>query len=524
MKKLIYSIVLLMLTAMSVHAQVQLLLPPTEQEKAELKKLIKNYEVYVNNMTSKTVAISAKKLASVKYMRENLMKGNVFFINDLDTTDPSKKFPFLTYMNKLDGSYGGASVHTVSSTLLFDKIKFDQWRRFYYAEIKTNETIQWKEWVSKKKLITDSITKVADSVVVADTLIKTKNVKLSFFIRFDKMGTGYTNYKLWAITGPGEMPELPPLEPLQQWWSSLSPEWKASVKALRTMEEYPAEADIQKLTYQPELDFTNAVMTTYEPLSKFTNVKKLTIAGASINNFEPLSKMSGLIYLDITKSKIESIEGIQNLTKLEEFYCIGNKLTTIAPIAACISLIKFNCSENDLEDISYVKDLINLKELNVSLNIKLKNIDAVKSLINMEKISFRKIEIKDLTPVQNMPNLVYLDAYNTGVTSLEPIRNMQKIFHLDLSSNKITTLDPIRSYKYLLRLYLNTSSIQDYSIIDNFTLLRELDISNCPQIKTLGGIHKLDFLTSLKCIHTNIDKGEIARFKKNHPNCGVTYY
>lgn len=524
MKNQLYSLLLLLCLSLSTQAQVQLLLPPTEPEKAELKKIIKNYETYVNTMTSKTVATDAKKLASVKYMRENLMKGTVYFLNDLDTVDTSKKFPFLTYMNKLEASYGGGSVHTVSSTLLFDKIKFDQWRRFYYAEIKTSKTIQWKVVVNTKKLVTDSLTKKADSLVVADTLTKTKNFKLSFFIRFDKMGTGYANYKLWAITGPGEMPELPPLEPLQQWWSSLSPEWKTSLSTLRKIEEYPAETDIEKLTYQPELDFSNAVITTYEPLAKFTNVKKLTVAGASINSFEPISKMSGLVYLDITKSKIESIEGVQKLTKLEEFYCIGNKLTTIAPVATCVSLIKFNCSENDLEDISAVKDLINLKELNVSLNIKLKNIDAVKGLINMEKISFRKIEIKDLTPVQNMPNLVYLDAYNTGVTSLEPIRNMQKIFHLDLSSNKITTLDPIKNYRYLLRLYLNTSSIQDYSIIDNFNLLRELDISNCPQIKTLGGIHKLDFLTSLKCIHTNIDKGEIARFKKNHPNCGVTYY
>lgn len=524
MKTQLYSILLLLCLTLSSQAQVQLMLPPTEPEKAEFKKLIKNYESYVNTMTSKTVAADAKKLASVKYMRENLMKGNVFFINDLDTVDTSKKFPFLTYMNKLESSYGGSSVHTVSSTLLFDKIKFDQWRRFYYAEVKTSKTIQWKVVVNTKKLVTDSLTKKADSVVVADTLTKTKNFKLTFFIRFDKMGTGYANYKLWSITGPGEMPELPPLEPLQQWWTSLTPEWKASLRTLRTIDEYPSQADIEKLTYQPELDFTNAVMATYEPLAKFTNVKKLTVAGASINSFEPISKMSGLVYLDITKSKITSIEGVQKLTKLEEFYCIGNKLTTIEPIATCVSLIKFNCSENELEDISPVKELINLKELNVSLNIKLKNIDAVRGLINMEKISFRKIEIKDLTPVQNMPNLVYLDAYNTGVTSLEPIRNMQKIFHLDLSSNKITTLDPIKNYRYLLRLYLNTSSIQDYSIIDNFNLLRELDISNCPQIKSLGGIHKLDFLTSLKCIHTNIDKGEIARFKKNHPNCGVTYY
>ncbi|MDB5274262.1 MAG: hypothetical protein JWO58_2629 [Chitinophagaceae bacterium] len=524
MKTHICSFIFLLLLSLTANAQVQVLLPPTEPEKAELKKIIKNYEDYLNTMTSATATSDAKKLASVRYMRENLAKGNTFVVNDIDSTDANKKLAFLAYMNKLPSSYGGSSTHSISQTMLFDKIKFDQWRRFHYAEVKVNETVRWKELATVKKLVTDSVTHATDSVMVKDTLVRSKDFKMSFFIRFDKEGAVNKNFKLYGVMPPGESPELPALEPLQQWWSTLTPEWKTTLQKIRTLEDYPSESDLSKLTYEPELDFTNATMTSYEPLSKFTNVKKLFIPGASIDNFAPISKMSGLICLDISKSKITSIEGVQKLTKLEELYCIGNKLTTIAPVATCITLIKLNCSENELEDISPVKDLINLKELNVSLNIKLKNIDPVKGLVNMEKISFRKIEIKDLTPVQNMPNLVYLDAYNTGVTSLEPIRNMQKIFHLDLSSNKVTTLDPIKNYKYLLKLYLNTSSIQDYSIIDNFTLLRELDISNCPQIKSLGGIHKLDFLTSLKCIHTNIDKNEIARFKKNHPKCGVTYY
>jgi Leucine-rich repeat (LRR) protein len=502
---------------------MQVQLPPTEAEKTELKKIIKANEDYDNFMTGKATS-DQKKVASVKYMRENFGKGPTFIFNDIDSADTNKKMNFLAYMNKLPAAYGGMAMHSISSTMLFDKIKYDQWRRCYYAEVKVNKTIRWKETASVKKLIVDSLKKAADSVTVTDTLVRSKDFKISYFIRFEKEGTVTKNFKLLGITAPGETPDLPPLEPLQQWWSGLTPEWKTALQKLRSLEEYPKEFDIEKLTYQSELNFANATMTSYEPLAKFTNVKKLIIAGASINTFEPIYKMTGLLYLDISKSKIESIEGVQQLTKLEEFYCIGNKLTTIAPIATCISLIKFNCSENELDDITPVKDLINLKELNVSLNIKLKNIDAVKGLINMEKISFRKIEIKDLTPVQNMANLVLLDAYNTGVTSLEPIRNLQKIFHLDLSSNKITTLDPIKNYRYLIKLYLNTSSIQDYSIIDNFTLLRELDISNCPQIKSLGGIHKLDFLTSLKCIHTGIDKNEIARFKKNHPNCGVTYY
>ncbi len=526
MKKIIYLFLFLCSSWSSSQAQVQELALPTELEKSSLKKLVEQYESFVTFMAS-DAKTEIKKPESIKFMKECLAKGTTYTINDNDTSNTSK-VNFLLYMNKLSEAYGGTSQHlVVPSSLVYTKIKYDQWRRFYYTEVKATKTITWKEVLNYKKAVIDSLNQsVSDSVIVSDTLSKVKTFKISFFVRFEKDNatTASKNFRLFGITPQGEMPELPPLEPLQQWWSGLNTEWKTIFKKLRQLEDYPTEFDLEKLTYLSELDFTNATISNYEPLSKFTNVNKLLLNGSSINTFEPIAQMSRLRYLDISKSKIESIEGIEKLQRLEEFYCVGNKLKSIAPISTNINLLKFNCSENDLDDISAVKDLINLKELNVSLNIKLKTIDAVKNLVNIEKISFRKIDIKDLSPVKNMTNLVYLDAYNTGVTTLEPIRNMQKIFHLDLSSNKLTSLDPIKNYKYLLNLYLNTSSIIDYSTIDNFTLLRELDIANCPQIKSLGGIHKLNFLTSLKCYYTGIDKNEIARFRKNHPNCGVTYY
>lgn len=526
MKKTACILFFLCITSLSSYSQVQELALPNELEKTAFKKITDQYVDFVNFMAS-DAGTEQKKSESIKFMKEYLAKGTTYTLNDNDTSNTTK-VNFLFYMNKLSESYGGKAQHQIVPTsMMYTKIKYDQWRRFYYTELKATKNISWKEVVSYKKAVIDSSNETSiDSITVSDTLSRTKAFKISFFIRFEKDNTtgAYKNFRLFGITPQGELPELPPLEPLQQWWSELSPEWKSTFQKLRKLEDYPTEFDLEKLTYVSELDFTNASISNYEPLAKFTNVNKLLLNGSSINSFAPVAKMTKLRYLDISKSKIESIEGIEHLQRLEEFYCVGNKLKSIAPLSTNINLLKLNCSENDLEDISALKDLINLKELNVSLNIKLKNIDAVKGLVNMEKISFRKIEIKDLSPVKNMTNLVYLDAYNTGVTTLEPIRNMQKIFHLDLSSNKLTSLDPIKNYKYLLNLYLNTSSVIDYSIIDNFTLLRELDIANCPQIKSLGGIHKLNFLTSLKCYYTGIDKNEVARFRKNHPNCGVTYY
>src|SRR5690606_1100939 len=104
------------------------------------------------------------------------------------------------------------------------------------------------------------------------------------------------------------------------------------------------------------------------------------------------------------------------------------------------------------------------------------------------------------------------------------IRHLTKIFHLDLSNNKVTSLEPIRNFRYIINLYLNYSSVADLSVVDDFYLLRELELAGCPQIASLGGVHKLENLIVLKCFYTKIGKDEVQRFKKNHPNCAITYY
>jgi hypothetical protein len=516
-------LVLLVFLSVSAIAQVDILQLPTVQEKSELKKVTDAYLFFVNAMSSERDP-EIRKAMSIRLMKEVLMKGEVMTVNDIDSSSKRQNIKFLVYMNKLPAVGNGSLLHSIDpASMVYEKIKYDKWRRFYYSEIKAKKTISWTEIKDVKKYTVDS-TVTDTSLLVKDTVKISYVVPVSFFIKFEKENNVAKNFRLWAINKQGEMPPLPPLEPLQQWWSGLDQEWKTKLAKLRKMDEYPKESDLDRLTYQSELNLDSANFKTYDPLSAFTNVSKLIVTNSTISSFEPIMKMTNLVYLDISKSKITDISGAGRLPKLEEFYCIGNHLTTIQPIATALSLIKFNCSENDLEDISAVKDLVNLKELNISLNIKVKNIDAVRGLVNMEKFSFRKIEIKDLTPVQGMKNLVYLDCYNTGITSLEPIRNLTKIFHLDISNNKITSLEPIKNFKYIINFYMNYSSVSDLSVVSGFTLLRELELTGCPQISNLGGVQKLEYIKVLKCHYTKIGKDEVARFKKNHPNCKITYY
>ena len=507
------------------YAQLDVLLVPSETEKTELKRLLGNYQSFTQLMATSKNA-EERKAQSIKFLKESLTGAEVQAYNDLDSSaKPEDLIKFLVYINKLqDLTKAGISASIEVNKAVYEKIKYDKWRRFYFEEIKVVKTFSVRDIKEKRILKTDSVSGKADSISVYDTLISHREVKLSFFIKFERENNISKNFKIMFIGKEGAQPKFAPLPPYQVWWSTLDPEWKTFLTKNKKLDEYPRESEIERVTWMPELNFVNAQFKNYEPLAMFINVSKMDVSGSNIKSIEPLAKMTGLKILTITKTAITDLSGIESLQKLEELYCAGLKLTSIAPVGKLVNLVKFDCSENDLDDISAVKDLINLKDLNVSLNIKLKDINAVRGLVNMEKISFRKIEIKDLSPVAGMKNLVYLDCYNTGIISLEPIRNMQKIFHLDISSNKITSLDPIRNYKYLMNLYMSSSSVVDISVIDNFYNLRELTMAGCPQIKSLGGIHKLLYLRVLTVYYTGIGKDEIQRFKKNHPDCAITYY
>jgi hypothetical protein len=70
---------------------------------------------------------------------------------------------------------------------------------------------------------------------------------------------------------------------------------------------------------------------------------------------------------------------------------------------------------------------------------------------------------------------------------------------------------------------MSSTSVQDLSGIQNLINLRIFECSDNPQIKSLGPVNKFEYVKVLKIVHTGISKEEVARFKKNHPNCQITY-
>jgi Leucine-rich repeat (LRR) protein len=500
--------------SLSVSAQIDILQLPSGTEKNEIRKVLRSYDNLVN-IFSDTGRAAAKKAESAKFFKERASSTNMMVSNDLG--GPDEFYSAYQYLQKTGSLAGKYVIRTDTLNPIYDKIKYDKIRRYFFTEVQTTKYFFLKQKI-KRDTLPDSI------AVFSDTLILERTEKLSFFIKFDKENNLYKNFRILAISRPGIAPRLEPLPALITWWLDLDEEWKAIFRKRIKMDEYPRVFDIEKLMGVYDLNCSETKIMDLNALRKFSNLEKLDCSHTSITSLAPLSGLSNLKSLNASYCLLTDLQGIEKLNMMSELKCKANKIADLSPVKNLLNLTELDCSENELENIAAVKDLLLLNKLDVSLNIKIKSIDEVSELVNLEKLAIRKIDVGNIEPLRKLINLKYLDVYNTNIISLEPIRNIHKIFHLNIDHNKITSLEPIANHIFISELTMSSTSVSDLSDLKNFVNLREFICSDNPQIKTLGPVSKFPYVKVLKIIHTGISKEEVARFKKNHPNCQITYY
>lgn len=500
-------------------AQIDVLQAPDEKEKAEILRITSEYEKYMTTSADSALAKEKKALATLKFSKE-IQNNDVQVYNDLDSVSGKETFlKIFNYAQRLDESFS-QSVRTVLVNPSLGKVKYDKIRRYHFVEVNADKKITWSR--IQKKVVTNS--ELGKDSVVTDTAVYSLNSKITLYIRFEKTAALSKNFKLFAIAKQGSQPVLEPLPESVVWWLNMDPLWKGYFRERLKLEEYPTAYQIESIGSIQELDLGKAQMKHLQPLSRMPFLRKLILTNSQISDLTPLYGAKGLTYLNLTGSQVKSLTGVDSLYKLEELYCAKLQLTSIEPIRNLTSLIKLDISDNDLVDVSPLEKLVNLKELNLALNEELPSVEVIKNLSLMEKLNLSKIRLGNVDVLKGMVNLIELNLYNTNITSLEPIRGHQKIIYLNIDHNKITTLEPIKDFKFLLTLSFASTSVTDISQISNFPLLREVNMASNPQISSLGPVHKLEYIRELKCFYTKINKEEVARFKKNHPGCQITYW
>ena len=218
------------------------------------------------------------------------------------------------------------------------------------------------------------------------------------------------------------------------------------------------------------------------PLRKIVNLRHLVLTGSSASDFSPLSNLLSLDYLDLSRS---SVKGINFLSKL-------------------VKLRFLNCGENKISDIKPLSGLVNLEYL-ILRKCPIVDISPLLGLFRLTHLFLEHTNIVDITPLSNHVKLKLIDLSSTQITDISPLGslgNLEEVLLADCCD--LVSLSPIKNLNNIVRLDLSWHEGIDLKIINGFSNLRILDLSNT-DITTRGlvSLSNGPVRNTLKVLHLN---------------------
>ncbi|MCS7018808.1 MAG: hypothetical protein RMJ87_12520 [Cytophagales bacterium] len=266
---------------------------------------------------------------------------------------------------------------------------------------------------------------------------------------------------------------------LQQWWASLSAEWKNLIAPqFASLAEVSVE-QLRSVTQIEALDLTYAVK-----------------AGL-ITSFEPLDELVGLRSLKLAQTPIHDLWHLRNLSKLENLDISGTPVTSLEPLKYLSALQQLNMEGVAVADLTPISNLLQLRQLNIS-----------------------RSQVSEWTALSELSRLQTLQATDLPATSLNGLEKLQSLQFLDVSNLKITSLASLAALPNLERLYVDNTLVKSLAPLQGKKSLQLLSINNTP-VNNLTALGAMPALERIYADGTSLTREEINRFIAVNPKCLV---
>ncbi|CAL6052071.1 leucine-rich_repeat domain-containing protein [Hexamita inflata] len=139
------------------------------------------------------------------------------------------------------------------------------------------------------------------------------------------------------------------------------------------------------------------------------------------------------------KCDLNGVEGLGDKSELAELTVIWNpRLKQIESIRDLIQIQRLVLYRNDIVDIKPLTKLVNITELVLNNNA-IEDITALSRLIEIQTLKLFSNKISDIWSLKKMKKLKYLDLYDNQIIEIEPIREIiRDLTFLSLDNNYIS--------------------------------------------------------------------------------------
>ncbi len=322
----------------------------------------------------------------------------------------------------------------------------------------------------------------------------------------------------------------------------------ASLTELRTLiangQKSDITASISGLSKLKSLILSDCSITSTEFLRNLAEIEYLDISKNNITDASPIYGLNNLLRLNLSQNNIKSFStaGLSNLLTLN---ISDNGLTQLHLLGSHNSIIKLNASNNNLVSVK-AENMSGLTELDISNNpitdggffsefheIKKINADNTKFISldlshckKLQTLSLKNVPLESTMGLLGLTSLQTLNLYGTNIADITAFSQMPQLKSLIVTLKNVTdytafegltSIENIKVYRMnnadwssfnkmqtLRSIYIENSVIKEPAI-NNFPLLEELSIIDCPYNSSTSRIAELPNLKKL-----TIDGSDIA--------------
>jgi Leucine-rich repeat (LRR) protein len=299
------------------------------------------------------------------------------------------------------------------------------------------------------------------------------------------------------IAGNNQIIDLEPL-------SNLSNLRTLNVSSTLIQDIFP----VRNLTKLHNLNCSNTAVSSLEPLIYSMELSILNVSNTEIYDIEPLRNLSNLKILDISNTEIDNLNACTDLLQLEDLKLRNTQVIDLSPLNQLKNLSFLDLSDNErFRSVYTLQQLSHLKILYLN-NTSVKDLSSLISMSNLEVIYCENSEISSLDGLQYLPKLKKIYCDNSLLGKQKAIDFMKSFPHIlvvyESKQLQMWWSDLSEAWKQvfskLVALDVNPTKEQLHEV----TALKEIDISNNAQIKSLLPLDKLKNLQKLNASFTSI--------------------
>lgn len=217
--------------------------------------------------------------------------------------------------------------------------------------------------------------------------------------------------------------------------------------------------DLRYLMNQRSLEFMDEEqLEDLSPLSMFTELRSLTVAGSAVYDLSPIRNLTHLEYLDISGTEVRNLDPLRYATQLKELRLAGTRVSQVSSLTRFVNLRILDLSQTMVSDISGLEALTNLTDLDLT-NTLVSNISPVAELVELERLALSLTRVSQLEPLSQLKQLTHLELEHCPVTDLRPLVGCSSLSNIFLDHTDIMSLNDLRGLPALSRIYCDNTMV-----------------------------------------------------------------